>query len=384
MKVAFLVAILTSICGCSTLHRKAAMGEERSSTKKLTLLTFNVENLFDLQNDPAKNDDAFLPKAKKSDPIVRNNCYVQNDREYRQSECLTKDWSRRVLARKMSRLTDVLKQVEGGKGPDILILQEVENIQVLEQWRDQYLKDMNYRSIALIEGPDTRGIDTAVMSRLPLIHAPILHEITPIAKMAQPEDVPQILSEGDRPPELERATRGILQADLRLPDGQQLSVFSVHFPAQGNPTEYRKHSVDTLLGIIKKLPAETLTVVGGDFNITASEDWEKKYFSDYISKEMIVSHLVGCKGCVGSTYYHKTRTWSFFDVILFSKDFMNEVSDWRLNPDSIRIVNSSRYQINRYGNPARFGSGLSSVGVSDHWPLYAEIEYQPKRKLGAR
>ncbi len=389
LALAFSAALLTlATLGCT--HKKvstdpAAQASLTQQTKKISFLTFNVENLFDTENNPEKNDEAFLPKSTKSDPIIRNNCYVQNDREFRQDECLSKDWSEKILSRKFRRITDVLKQVQGGIGPDVLILQEVENVEVLKQWRDGYLQKMGYQTIALVEGSDLRGIDTAVMSRLPLVGSPILHQIVPIRKVGQPPlSADSKINPDDNPAEFERATRGILQADLKLPNGQTLSVFSVHFPAQGNPTEYRKHAVETLLGLVKNLPNDRVTIAGGDFNITSTEDWEHRYFKELIAKEMAVSHLVGCAGCVGTTYYHKTRTWSFFDVLLFSKDLLSENSNWRLNTGSIHIVNNSVYQISRYGSPARFGTGLGPVGVSDHWPVYAEIEYQPKNLVGAR
>ncbi|NJL25331.1 MAG: hypothetical protein HC902_09225 [Calothrix sp. SM1_5_4] len=45
-----------------------------------------------------------------------------------------------------------------------------------------------------------------------------------------------------------------------------------------------------------------------------------------------------------------------------------------MNADSIRIVNSSVYQTDFAGRPAKFRTGHGSVGVSDHWPMYAELK----------
>ena len=64
-------------------------------------------------------------------------------------------------------------------------------------------------------------------------------------------------------------------------------------------------------------------------------------------------------------------------MILFQNRLVNGEDAWQVDPDSIRLMNHSVYQTNRFGTPARFGSGKASVGVSDHWPVYAEIKLRP-------
>jgi hypothetical protein len=178
---------------------------------------------------------------------------------------------------------------------------------------------------------------------------------------------------------------------LRLPNGDPLVVLAVHFPSQGAKTEFRRVAVEKLLSVIKSFPAQTKILVGGDFNITAKEEWKHKYVENILGKEMTVSHLVGCHDCAGTIYYKRDKTWSFFDILLFSRSLTGGVasdavassraSSWRLDPKSIHIVNSSVYQVNRYGTPARFGTGKGPLGVSDHWPMYAEIKLMPPKSL---
>ncbi|MGE3681865.1 MAG: endonuclease/exonuclease/phosphatase family protein [Bdellovibrionales bacterium] len=338
------------------------------AANKVSLLTFNVENLFDLKDDPEKNDETFLPLAlKNASPALQNKCRVQNDSSYRQSECLEYDWSRAAYNRKLSRITDVVAQVNEGWGPDILILQEVENREVLEDWRKIHLSRMGYHTISHAEGPDERGIDVAVISRLPLVKGPVLH----------PVDFSNV--HGIDPKTI-RPTRGILETHLQLPGGDRLAVFAVHFPSQGAPTELRKVAVETLLNVTRQMPPGTHVVTGGDFNITAREEWTQKYFRDLISRHFEVSHLVGCAKCAGTTYYKDNNSWSFFDVLLFSKDLAPGSGGWEVDRNSIRVVNSSVYQMSRFGTPARFDGGRGPVGVSDHWPMYAEIRLHPSRE----
>jgi endonuclease/exonuclease/phosphatase family metal-dependent hydrolase len=326
----------------------------------ITVMTYNVENLFDTQDDPLKNDEAFLPVDKKNER-VRTACRVGNEgNNYRLNECLTKDWSEKILKMKMKRLTDVVKQVKGGRGPDVLILQEVENVGILDRWRTEYLSKMGYQPALLIEGPDKRGIDVGIMTRLEVAGPMNLHLIPFKANEQLKED--QI-----------RETRGILEATLKLPDGTPLTVFAIHFPSQGAPTETRKQSVEFLNTLKAKVPKNHLVIAGGDFNITSDEEFKTGYIGTTLAKNWGVSHLVGCKECIGTTYYNGTRSWSFFDILLMSPELLPDgAAPWRVVPESIRIENNSVYQTNRYGSPARFSEDRKD-GVSDHWPMVMEI-----------
>jgi endonuclease/exonuclease/phosphatase family metal-dependent hydrolase len=362
MKYLLILSVLVS--GCVSATKKVATVEP----EKIKVMTMNVENLFDLEDNPEKNDEAFLPASLKANPAMQNRCRAQNNTAYRAEECIEKDWSREILERKFARLTDVLEQVNGGLGPDILILQEVENRKVLELWRDGYLKKMNYQTISWIEGPDDRGIDTAVMSRLPMVGTEKLH-------LMDYSTTPQLQAEPQRP------TRGILETLLQLPSGDKLAVFAVHFPSQGASTIHRKAAVDTLLKLTSQVPAGTSVVVGGDFNITSTEDFKEKYFTKSIQPKLSVSHIVGCGECVGTSFWFKDRTWSFFDVLLFSKDLDGGDSPWQLDRDSIHIVKTSKYQWNQYGSPASFRDGRGSTGVTDHLPVYAELKLKKDKKV---
>ena len=366
MKYLNLLAATLLISGCVSAPKKMATVDP----EKIKILTMNVENLFDLDDDVDKNDEAFLPASLKTSAAMKNRCRATNDSTYRQEECLEKDWSKKILKRKFARLTNVLEQINGGFGPDILILQEVENRHVLEMWRDGYLKHMGYQTISHLEGPDVRGIDTAVMSRLPEVDAPKLH-IMDYSK------TPELADEEQRP------TRGILETHLQLPNGERIAVFGVHFPSQGAPTIHRKVAVENLLAVVAQVPAGMPVIVGGDFNITSTEDSKLKYYNKLIAPKMSVSHLVGCGECAGTTYWWKDKTWSFFYVLLFSKDIDGGKAAWQLDRDSIHIVDKSRFQYNRYGSPAGFKDGLGSTGVTDHLPMYAELVHKQSDNVGA-
>jgi len=97
---------------------------------------------------------------------------------------------------------------------------------------------------------------------------------------------------------------------------------------------------------------------------------ESKLYSKDLAKEWRVSHLIACKKCKGTNYYHRKRSWSFLDALLFSKNF---TKTWKIDKSSITVFNSLDVQNNRYGSPAKFEMGKNPAGVSDHWPVLAEI-----------
>src|SRR5690606_8417175 len=161
-----------------------------------------------------------------------------------------------ILHRKMSVLAAAILQVNDGRGPDILALQEIENVSVLEQLRTRYLDDAGYRPAILVEGDDNRGIDVAFLTKLEITGKPKLNRI--------PFD--------DAEPERVADTRGILEATFILPDGSLLTGYAVHFPAPFHPTHMRVAAYQFLAKLRASLPADRPAFAAGDFNTTSEED----------------------------------------------------------------------------------------------------------------
>lgn len=331
-----------------------------ASELRVSLMTYNVENLFDTVHDQGKDDFAYLPLAvKQAHPEYLATCAKIKVPAWR-DQCEKTDWTEAKLDEKLTRLADVIGQIDDGRGPDILMLDEVENLAVVERLNARLGKSA-YQTRVLLEGWDERGIDTAVLSRLPQWGAPILHKV--------PYHV-----EGTDHSDKTGKTRGILEVRLLLPGGQKASVFAVHLPSGGGPGYLRRQAVDYLAVLKRQLPADVLPIVGGDFNINAGEEQQHRYIADNLASSWSVSHLIGCAGCKGSYYYHRLRQWSFFDILAFPPQMTaSGFNGWKVDPASIRLAHDSRYQVNKWGSPSRFDDGKHDDGVSDHWPLYAEI-----------
>lgn len=354
MKNSLSLLVAIGLAGCSSLLTPAA------DEQRVSLMTYNVENLFDTVHDQGKNDFAYLPLAiKQANPQYLATCAKIEVKAWR-DECEKNDWNDAKLEEKLHRLAAVIVQINDGRGPDILLLDEVENLNVVEMLNAR-LPQSDYQTRVLLEGWDERGIDTAVLSRLPQWGAPILHK------------VPYHNENGDLSDKTGK-TRGILEVRLLLPDGQKASVFAVHLPSGGGPGYLRRQAADYLAELKRQLPSDVLPIVGGDFNINAGEEQQHGYIAKHLANSWSVSHLIGCADCKGSYYYHALRQWSFFDILLFPDEMTGEgFNGWKVDTASIRLANQSGYQVNQWGSPSRFNGGKFDDGVSDHWPMYAEI-----------
>jgi endonuclease/exonuclease/phosphatase family metal-dependent hydrolase len=319
----------------------------------VTLMTFNVENLFDNADDPGKDDKAYLPIEAKQSEQHKAECNRIEVEKWR-NECLYLDWSDRAIDYKLGVLADAIQQVGDGRGPDVLVFQEVENVNILEQLRGR-LAASDYNPPVLLEGDDARGIDVAFMSRLPLLGNAVL-------RAASFEQF------GDRA----RDTRDILEATFELPDGSKLTGFAVHFPAPYHPTEMRVVAYEHLAQLRAALPADHHAFAAGDFNTTSTEDEQQGMLQRLVRPHWQIAHENGCEECRGTYYYAPDDNWSFLDMILFSPG-SGAKTTWQIRADSAWIGNRSEAQVTLSGTPAGF-DGNKLRGVSDHWPVVVTIE----------
>ena len=357
--VLVLLATLLLLSACATVTPRDVSSTASDATARVTVMTFNVENLFDNVDDPGKDDKAYLPiKAKQSQDHIDACNEITVDRW--RDECLNLDWNEATLRHKLTVLADTIRQVDGGRGADIIALQEVENLEILERLRTEHLGDLGYLPAILIEGSDLRGIDVAFLSRLPLAKAPSLH---PLALPDFPD------REGD--------TRGVLQADFLLPNGAVLTGFSVHFPAPFHPTGMRVAAYGHLNRLLAALPEHHHAFAAGDFNTTSREDAEKKMLDNYARPAWSIAHDLGCKACEGTQYYARDDSWSFLDMILFAEARGGNTTA-HIRAESVQIANRNPAQVSRRKTPERF-SAARRTGVSDHWPMIATIELAQKQ-----
>jgi len=125
---------LLSLCGLlgAMLWGSTVFSTEPSpSNEPFRVVSWNVENFFDVYDDPYSRDQVTKP------------AYVSEGRQ--------------------KNVAAVLKELNA----DVVALQEVENRYLLQEFVDKYLPEMRYQ-VVLVEGNDTRGIDVALLSKIPI------------------------------------------------------------------------------------------------------------------------------------------------------------------------------------------------------------------------
>lgn len=322
------VALLVSVCAY------------QANAKQISIMSYNVENLFDTVHDAGTDDYTYLPKSvKDSNPEVKKVCNGIGDKNFRE-ECFNLDWNEEILAKKIKNISQAIK-IYSNVGPDILVLVEIENINAVNQLVDRGLGGV-YKHRVLIEGDDNRGIDTAVVSKYPIVSSKH-HSVVVNGKKMD--------------------TRGILEVTINV-DGKTVTVFSNHWPSPRNPAEQRVEHAKLLSSLVDAKNSD-LIVAAGDFN-TLDEDRPHPfeilandfYDSEQEAREAGVQMLPGTHNYKGD--------WSSLDRIFVSRK-SRVLPDWT----SFDILSDSNI-MNKNNQPRRFNTE-SGEGYSDHLPIVIEV-----------
>ncbi len=349
---------------CLTIIQACVTSQSTQETipAPVTVMSWNVENLFDTVHDEGKNDWTFLPLEMK-DEKIKKACKDSSIKERYYKECISKDWNEVHLKEKMVRIGKVILSQNNGKGADLVFLCEIENMAILERLRREQLQAADYQTAILLEGPDQRGIDCAFLSRLTPDGSPTLHPIT-LSKVEGASET------------LENTTRAILQADFKLPGGERLTALAIHFPAGFHPTEHRREALTRLNEVAREAAKKShIVMAAGDFNINYKEADE--LYKNTAAKDWLISHLEGCKSCPGTYYFDTDDHWSFFDAIMVYRSGQPGTNHvWKMDTDSIKVVNENFFQKNKIGHPLRlhFNKQGEARGVSDHFPVSMQIK----------
>ncbi len=214
----------------------------------IRLAAFNVENLFDGEDDPklsGEHDDL----AMKTDET------------------------------RLKNIAAAIRELDA----DVLALEEVEGEDCLKWFRDTYLKGMGYDHVASREVGYYRGVEQSVLSRFPIEKAEIFPEVQLSTAAARVPADAEAQKKGGwaKPSKLENPgfQRSPLQADIRLPDGSLLHLFVVHFKAGGKKFAHQRElealSVVNLVDAIRAKDANAQVAVVGDFNATPNDKTAK-------------------------------------------------------------------------------------------------------------
>ena len=284
---------------------------------KLTLLTWNVQNLFDDVDDGTE--------------------YPEFDPE--------KGWSRADFWSRCEALAKVIREAVPG-GPDLLVLEEIESPRALEVLTDRFLGGQGYQ-YSLITPPEFPGMRTAILARWPILRAGVHYPEVPAAGSLRP----------------------ILEAEFDL-GGRRLVVLANHWKSRiPTPAATEGQRVASALVLAERFEALEarddlpLVVAVGDFNtsVELSRSAPSKAFSGTTERTLIGNTVLfdpwETAGEPSGSYVYKGE-WNRLDHILLSVASLR-AGDWE----------AGGFFPVRYAPEPLAWSPRSRKGVSDHFPL---------------
>lgn len=319
--------------------------KRKSKDHLYTIAFYNLENLFDAENNKYTLDDDFTPTGFKQWTVERY------------------ESKRKKLAR---TILDIGK--EENKYPPVLVgISEVENQTVIEDLIGTAPLDKVHYKYVHYESPDERGIDTA------LLYNPKYFKV--ISSEALPLMVDNL--NGDRD-----TTRDILYVKGTL-NKNSVHVFVNHWPSRrdgGDVTEYKRLNAATVIKEkmkeIAKTDQDPNYMVMGDFNDDPTSKSIRSLLEDTtLYNPMEQLHFPKQRG---SANYK--NTWSLFDQILISHNFLNyEKGTHSFSKANIFDESFLKKKIGKYkGNPHRTYAGSKYLGgYSDHFPVYIVMKFNP-------
>lgn len=325
--------------GCSSVSRTLSLEESKHSA---TLMFYNVENLFDTIDDPVKDDDDFLPTAERK-------------------------WNSEKYFTKLERLGEVISGV-GDEFPAIVGLSEVENLNVLEDLaKVPTLKKGKYGAI-LIEGPDVRGIDVALLYSRKRF------------KVEKSVAIPVKLPEGVRP------TRPILHVTGRFKSGPNIHIFVNHWPSRYGGQEQsepnRIAAAETLRDAVRYIQTDTpeaYIVCMGDFNdYPGNRSVSEVLNAGTLESPGLLINLMKDREEDWRGSYNYRGEWGFLDQIMVSTTLVDGLIPDVLPEETGVYFTEEMIYTNEEGEeyPARSYGGTNYYGgYSDHLPVYTILKY---------
>lgn len=293
-----------------------------------SIVCYNVENLFDTEDDPATNDDDFLP----------NGTYA---------------WTAERYATKLKHLAEAIGWSADG-APALLGLVEVENRKVVAELAATGVLEQAGYIIVHHDSPDERGIDVAL-----LVH--------PRYAEVMKEEALNVPLKGDH-------TRDVLYAQLRLAEGKELHVFVNHWPSKRDgaasvPKRMAaagvvRQRVDALL----KRDPDAQVLIMGDFNDAPGERSIQEGLGAACdaNAQADLFDLMCMAQPAGHGSYNYQGEWSYLDQLIVSRTFLPKVKDAKAHWDGRLLFNHPRYG----RSPDRSYAGESyKGGYSDHLPV---------------
>ncbi len=316
-----------------------------------TIAFYNLENLFDTIDDPAKRDEEYTPDGRNA-------------------------WTSERYRKKLQNLARVIARIgkkETGMPPAVLGVAEVENRQVLEDLVNQpELKPFRY-GIVHFDSPDHRGVDVGLIY-MQGIFKPVNSRAVPL----------KIYREGKR-----IYTRDLLVVSGFL-NGEKIHILVNHWPSRrGGEARSRPLRMEAarlnmqIMDSIRKTETKAKIIIMGDLNDDPVSPSIKEVMRAKGKKaEVRPEGLYGVmehyyRAGIGTLAYRDS--WNLFDQIFITQPLIEGTTGEAKDYSSFKLWKSgifnSPFLTNRKGAfkgyPFRtYAGGQYLGGYSDHFPVY--------------
>jgi endonuclease/exonuclease/phosphatase family metal-dependent hydrolase len=321
---------------------------------EFSILFYNVENLFDIKDDPDIQDEEFTPEGDRR-------------------------WTYSRFIKKINNISKVILSASGWTPPDIVALCEVENNYVIERLlKDTPLKSYPFKIIHK-ESPDTRGIDIALFYNEKAFY-PLTYRYFPLISGND-----SVLN-----------TREILYVSGIANGADTLHLFVNHWPSRYSglleSQSLRNLAAKTLRQLIENIRIKNPVakiVVTGDFNDQPTDEslslflGSSKLPDDMAETESQTLYNLSYSwiGKEPGTLKYQSQ-WQVFDQVIVSGTLLDSSQKIYTRPGWAKIIQSpfllEKDPTHGGIKPARTYHGFRyNGGFSDHLPVMLKIQTKP-------
>ncbi|MBL1280001.1 MAG: endonuclease [Fluviicola sp.] len=318
--------------------------QSTSSFKGRSIVFYNVENLFDTENNPRTNDDDFTPFG-----------------EYR--------WDEERYEKKLNRLSEAINLIK--EKPILIGLSEVENYKVIEDLIEtSEMTDVNYKYVHF-DSPDRRGIDVALL---------------------YDQDAFEVLESKKIPVTLKNnrnfKTRDILYVHGKLSNEIEAHVFVNHWSSRREGQKESEHKRVRAASILReKIDAilakneDANIIILGDFNDYPTNKSLQTVLrakeAGYEKEGDLINLLFDEHQNDEGTAVHQ-REWSVLDQIIISQAIYDHKSGLGIKNQDAEILRENKliftYKDGGQKPSATYGGRKYYGGYSDHLPVYIVLK----------
>ncbi|MDR2971095.1 MAG: endonuclease [Bacteroidales bacterium] len=311
-------------------------------TTRYCIAFYNVENLFDPEDDPETNDDAFTPSGFNH-------------------------WTYKRFFKKLNDIAKVFLAINGWEPPDMIGLAEIENANVLNKLcYTTGLKAYHYRYVHY-DSPDPRGVDVGFLyrsDRITILESHPVSVVFPFEPNTKNRDILYV--------------KALVAVDtMHLFVNHWTSRFGGHgatIPKRNWYAQVLRNKVDSLLTINENANI----ILMGDFNDYPTDESIVKYLqaNQYKKEEtnetlfnLMIPFVEKNKGT------HKTQEfWGCLDQFIVSKSLLSKRNNWEIENGTAVIFDAPFLLTSdeKYGGVKTFRTYLGPKylgGFSDHLPI---------------